>query len=396
MSEQSHIPYGMHHIEQDDIDAAIDVLENHFLTQGQKVPEFEARLAEFAGAQYAVAVNSGTSALHIACLALGVGKGDKVWTSPNTFVASANCALYCQAEVDFVDIDSDTLNISVESLAEKLRWAEKHNCLPKVVIVVHFAGLSCDMQAIDKLAKKYYFSVIEDASHAFGGQYQQQMIGCCNYSSATICSFHPVKPITTAEGGAVLTNDAKLAKRLNLFAKHGVTRDETQMSCATERLEHGDWYYQQVELGYNYRLSDLQAALGISQLKKLSHYIELRLEKAKKYHALLANHLDEYSIKLPLLSEQSAWHIYTIQIPAKQRKVVFDALRANNIGVNVHYIPVHLQPFYQQMGFKKGDFPIAEQYYQSALTLPLFPALTYQQQQKVIECLLAALKQTKP
>lgn len=375
------IPYGKHSVDQQDIDAVTDVLKHQFLTQGQQVPAFEQVLSDYCQSQYAVAVNSGTSALHIACLALGIGPGDQVWTSPNSFVASANCARYCQADVDFVDIDPVSRNMCVSALADKLRLAKQ---IPKAIVVVHFAGMSCDMQGINRLAQEYKFAVIEDASHALGGTYQGQKIGCCEYSDMTVLSFHPVKSITSAEGGAVLTNQPGLQQKLQHFARHGITRDPVQMQGETE----GDWYYQQIALGYNYRLSDLHAALGISQMGKLDSFIARRRTLALRYHQLLA----DLPLRRPLSDDNSAWHIYVIEVAAAQRKVIFDALKAKGVGVNVHYIPIHLQPYYRQLGFASGDFPVAEHYYAGALTLPLHPQLSEQQQDTVVLCLREVLQ----
>jgi UDP-4-amino-4,6-dideoxy-N-acetyl-beta-L-altrosamine transaminase len=330
-------------------------------------------------------VNSGTSGLHIACLAAGVGAGDIVWTVPNSFVASANCALYCGAKIDFVDIDPQTRNIGVNALENKLELAALQDLLPKALIVVHFAGLSCDMQAISTLTKKHGIVLIEDAAHAFGGSYQSAKIGSCQYSDMAVLSFHPVKSITTAEGGAVLTNSQLLQHKLQLFAKHGVTRDPAFMSEAS----HGPWYYQQIELGYNYRLSDLHAALGISQLKKLDGFIERRGELAQRYQTELAT----LPLKLPPIdsNSQSAWHLYMVELVKHDRKAIYQALHGKGIGVNVHYIPIHLQPYYQNLGFKSGDFQHAERFYDNALTIPLYPGMTADEQDKVISALQEVL-----
>ncbi|MCF2948137.1 UDP-4-amino-4,6-dideoxy-N-acetyl-beta-L-altrosamine transaminase [Paraglaciecola aquimarina] len=381
------LPYGKHSVDEDDVDAVIDVLRNQFLTQGAIVPQFETALCEYTHSQYAVAVNSGTSGLHIACLAAGVGQNDLVWTVPNTFVASANCALYCGAKIDFVDIDKTTRNIDLAQLAQKLLLAKQQNNLPKVLILVHFSGLSCDMQTIQKLTLKYGVLLIEDAAHALGGNYKNTKIGCCKYSDMTVLSFHPVKSITSAEGGAVLTNNQSLQQKLVLFAKHGVTRDPSQMSGDS----HGPWYYQQVELGYNYRMSDIHAALGLSQLKKIDNFISKRRELAAKYDQALA----DLPLLLPQISElqNSAWHLYMIELKTHSRKDVFQKLHEKNIGVNVHYIPIHLQPYYQNLGFKQGDFPVAETFYNHALTLPLFPDMTAQQQAQVIQALREVLEE---
>ncbi|MCC2615104.1 UDP-4-amino-4,6-dideoxy-N-acetyl-beta-L-altrosamine transaminase [Aestuariibacter halophilus] len=378
-SQLPQIPYGRHVVDEDDVAAVVDVLCNQFLTQGLQVPAFEQRLCEYTGAAHAVAVNSGTSGLHIACLAAGVGAGDTVWTVPNSFVASANAARYCGADVDFVDIDPLSRNICVAALATKLDWAKQHNAVPKVLIVVHFSGASCDMQGIRALTEPHGIVLIEDAAHALGGRYQSKPIGSCQYSDMTVLSFHPVKSITTAEGGAVLTNRPQWAEQLVLFAKHGVTRDPKHMEGESD----GDWYYQQVALGYNYRLSDIQAALGLSQMNKLDHFIQERRQLAARYDAALQN----MAVQRPLMNEGSAWHLYTIELREHDRKTVFEGLRNKGIGVNVHYIPIHLQPYYRKLGFKPGQFPHAEDYYHRAITLPLFPGLSADEQDRVIQAL---------
>jgi len=379
------IPYGKHLVDEDDIDAVVEVLRNQFLTQGAVIPQFEHALCEYTGAKYCVAVNSATSGLHVACLAAGVVTGDTVWTVPNSFVASANCALYCGASIDFVDIDPLTRNINISALDKKLHHAARQNCLPKALIVVHFSGLSCDMQSIHKLTQMYSIVLIEDAAHGLGGSYQQSKIGSCVYSDMAVLSFHPVKSITSAEGGAVLTNQSQYYEKLKLFAKHGVTKDPSQYQGES----HGPWYYQQLELGYNYRLSDVHAALGLSQLKKLDVFIRKRSEIAKRYDIELAG----LPLKLPIVESQSqsAWHLYMVELTQHDRLDVYQQLHDKGVGVNVHYIPIHLQPFYQQLGFKQGDFPLSELFYQNALTLPLFPSLTDPEQTKVIDVLHAVL-----
>ncbi len=381
------IPYGRQDVTQADVDAVIDVLRSDFLTQGPVVPRFEARIAEYCGAGHAVAVNSATSALHLACLALGVGPGDRVWTSPITFVASANCALYCGARVDFVDIDPCSYNMSVAALASKLVAAEREGTLPKVVIPVHLCGQSCDMQAIHELAGRYGFSIIEDASHAIGGSYMQSLIGDCRYSDITVFSFHPVKIITTAEGGMALTNGAELAAKMDLLRTHGITRDARRMRAH----EEGGWYYQQLALGFNYRMTELQAALGNSQLARLAQYVARRNVLADRYDALLAG--------LPVVTPRrdrdcySAFHLYVVRLPeAVSRRAVFDSMRSQGVGVNVHYIPVHLQPYYADMGFRPGDFPQAERYYAGAISLPLYPTMSEQQQDHVAAALREAVR----
>lgn len=379
------IPYGKHSINADDVDAVVDVLENHFLTQGQVVPAFERSLCDFTGASFCTAVNSGTSGLHVACLALDIGPGDCVWTSPISFVASANCALYCGATVDFVDIDPETRNMSISALELKLSVAAAHGSLPKAIVVVHFSGLSCDMQAIRALTSEYGIKVIEDAAHALGGDYLAEPIGCCRYSDICVFSFHPVKSITTAEGGAVTTNDKALAQRIALFAKHGVTRDPDLM---TET--QGAWYYQQHLLGFNYRLSDLHAALGLSQLKRLNEFVLKRRTLAAHYDQSLKG----LPIRKPLADteQQSAWHLYMIEVLNHDRASIFAKLQSAGIGVNVHYIPIHLQPFYQTLGFREGQFPNAELFYSQAITLPLYPDMTDGQQKAVVNALQDSLR----
>lgn len=383
------IPYGRQQISDADIQAVVEVLKSDYLTQGPAVPAFEKAVAAYCGADHAVAVNSATSALHLACLALDVQAGDQVWTTPITFVASANCALYCGAAVDFVDIDPDTFNISVQALQEKLHSAEQCGCLPKVVIAVHLCGLSCDMAAIFRLSQRYGFRIIEDASHAIGAKYQGQPVGNCRYSDISIFSFHPVKIITTGEGGLALTNDAGLGKRMALLRSHGITRDAEEMTHEPD----GPWYYQQIELGFNYRMTDLQAALGLSQLKRLDVFVARRHKLAAFYRQYLAD--------LPVMAQAqpvdcySALHLFVIRLQTADCKrshhEVFCRLREAGIGVNLHYIPVHLQPYYQQRGFKAGDFPQAERYYAQALSLPLYPDLTEAQQLHVIASLRASV-----
>lgn len=383
------IPYGRQEITQADIDAVVAVLRSDFLTQGPQVPRFEQAVAAYCGAGHAVAVNSATSALHIACLALGLGPGDRLWTSPITFVASANCGLYCGAQVDFVDIDPRSYNISVAALEQKLIAAEQQQALPKVLVAVHLCGQPCEMDAIRALSQRYGFRVIEDASHAIGGRYQGAPIGNCRYSDITIFSFHPVKIITTAEGGMAVTNDAGLAEKMSLLRSHGITRDPAQMTHAPD----GPWYYQQVALGFNYRMTDLQAALGVSQLERLDRYVQRRHELAQRYNQLLQplpltipwQHPDSYS----------GLHLYVVRLRRdairKTHLDVFEALRSAGIGVNLHYIPVHTQPYYQQLGFCPGDFPEAERYYAEAISLPLFATMTELQQDQVVAVLRETL-----
>ena len=384
------IPYGRQDITQADIDAVVAVLESDFLTQGPKVPEFERLLSAYSGASYAVAVNSATSALHIACLALGLGEGDYLWTTPITFVASANCGLYCGAKIDFVDIDPATYNLCPVALEKKLRVAQAQGVLPKIVVPVHLCGQPCDMQAIHALSQKYGFHIIEDASHAIGGKYKHEPIGNCRYSDITIFSFHPVKIITTAEGGMALTNNLQLFEKMNLLRSHGITRDAALM----QNEPHGSWYYEQIDLGFNYRMTELQAALGISQAARLDHYVARRHVLAERYNALLAD--------LPLVvpyqhpDSYSGLHLYVVRLQLDKIRLshrdVFEAMRAAGIAVNLHYIPVHTQPYYQNRGFLKGSFPAAEQYYAEAISLPMYPLLTEQQQDEVIAVIRKVLQ----
>jgi UDP-4-amino-4,6-dideoxy-N-acetyl-beta-L-altrosamine transaminase len=382
------IPYGKQDINQADIDSVVDVLQSDFLTQGPQVPLFEKKVSDYCNSEFGVAVNSATSALHIACLALELGKGDWLWTSPNSFVASANCGLYCGAKVDFVDIDRLTYNLSPEELEKKLIQAKQDDKLPKVVIPVHFAGQSCDMQKIHSLSKEYGFKIIEDASHAIGARYLDRPIGGCQYSDITVFSFHPVKIITTAEGGLATTNNKELSERMQLFRSHGVTRDPGLMN----KLSEGGWYYQQVELGFNYRMSELQAALGVSQMERLDEFVALRHKCQIRYDELLK----DLPITKPYqdLNSYSALHLYPIQTgnTKNTRKQIFEALHASGIGVNIHYIPIHTQPYYENLGFKKGDFPNAEAYYEGVISIPLFHAMTFEQQDQVIAALEKVLK----
>jgi len=379
------IPYGKQNINQADIDAVITVLNSDFLTQGPMAPRFERAVADHVQAQYAVAVNSATSALHLACLALDLGPGDWLWTSPNTFVASANCALYCGAKVDFVDIDPQTYNMSVEQLRSKLLQAEQLGRLPKIVVPVHFSGQSCDMAAIHKLGQQYGFRIIEDASHAIGGRYQDKMIGGCHYSDISVFSFHPVKIITSGEGGMALTNDSHLAERMGLLRSHGITRDVEKMSESAM----GPWYYEQLGLGFNYRMTDIQAALGLSQMARIGEFVQRRQEIADIYDTALAS----MPLILPFQNKDStsAFHLYVIQLDGQStgfnRKTLYECLRKAGVGVNVHYIPVHTQPYYQKIGFSAGDYPEAEYYYQHALSLPIYASLTADEQARVIEAL---------
>ncbi len=384
------IPYGRQDISDADIQAVVDVLRSDCLTQGLAVPAFEKCLYDYCGAQHAVAVNSATSALHIACLALGVGKGDSVWTTPITFVASANCALYCGAQVDFVDIDPHTYNMSVERLAEKLAEAERTGKLPKAVIPVHMSGQPCDMAGIHALSRQYGFKIIEDASHAIGGRYEDEIIGNCRYSDITIFSFHPVKIITAGEGGMALTNDSYLARRMRLLRSHGITSDASDMQS---RPPEEIWNYQQIDLGFNYRMTDIHAALGLSQMRRLDEFVAKRHVIAKRYDQLLSD--------LPVITpfqhgdSYSSFHLYLIRLKSAEtsraQKEVFDALRAAGILVNLHYIPVYRQPYFDRLGFARGYCPQAEQYYTETVSLPMYPGLTPAQQDRVITVLRESL-----
>lgn len=368
------IPYGRQEITPADIDAVVAILKSDFLTQGPAVPLFETAVAQHVGAAHGVAVSSATSALHLACLALGLGPGDWLWTTPITFVASANCALYCGAQVDFVDIDPRTYNLCPKALELKLVKAEREGRLPKIVVPVHLCGQSCDMVAIHALAQRYGFSIIEDASHAIGGKYKGGYVGSGRYSDITVFSFHPVKIITTGEGGMALTNDSELAERMSLLRSHGITRDPARMTGAVD----GPWYYQQTALGFNYRITDLQAALGLSQLTRLDGYVQRRQSIAAYYSKRFSN--------LPIITPwqhqdaYSSFHLYVIRLRpeelTKSRVEVFQELRQRGLGVNVHYIPVHTQPYYQSMGFGPGYCPMAEHYYDTAISLPIFPMMT--------------------
>lgn len=382
------IPYGRQDIRDEDIAAVAAVLRSDWLTQGPAVPRFEAAVAGLCGAVHAVAANSATSSLHLACLALGLQAGDRLWTTPNTFVASANCGRYCGAAVDFVDIDRVSLNLDPAALAAKLERAAQTGCLPKIVVAVDFAGESCDMAAIAALAGQYGFRVIEDASHAIGGRYQGRRIGDGRHADITVFSFHPVKIITTGEGGMALCNDAALAERMACLRSHGIRRD-----AATQAAE-GPWYYEQTELGFNYRMTDMQAALGLAQLARLDDYVAARRRLADRYDRLLAG----LPVQTPRRAAQtdSAWHLYVIRLDdavlaGPGRRAVFERLRAAGIGVNVHYIPVHLQPDYRRLGFAAGDYPVAEDYYARAITLPLYPGLSDAEQERVVGELRAAL-----
>ncbi len=377
------IPYGRQDISQEDIDAVVDVLRSDFLTQGPVVPAFEKVVAGYCGTDYAVAVNSATSALHIACLALGVGRGDIVWTSPITFVASANCALYCGATVDFVDIDSRTYNLSVERLAEKLNEAKQTGTLPKVVIPVHLCGQSCDMVSIHSLGQKYGFKIIEDASHAIGGHYNNEPVGNCRFSDITVFSFHPVKIITTGEGGMALTNDEQLAKHMRLLRSHGITSNSADMH---PRLQKEIWNYQQIDLGFNYRMTDIHAALGLSQMHRLDEFVAKRQTIARRYDTMLS----DLPVVIPWQhpDSNSSYHLYPIRIKPNERnktqRQVYEALQSANINVNLHYIPVYRQPYYEVFGFRSGYCPESELYHREILSIPIYPTLTETDQSKVM------------
>ena len=366
MELESNIPYGKQDITEEDIDAVVSVLRSNYITQGPEVPRFEQKICKYTGSKYAIAVNSCTSALHIACVALGLGKGDILWTSPITFVASANCALYCGASVDFVDVDPDTALMSVDDLELKLKHAEKLNKLPKIVIPVHFAGQPCDMRKIHLLGKKYGFYIIEDAAHAIGATYENEPVGSCKYSDITVFSFHPVKIITTGEGGSAVTNSELLAKKMSLLRSHGITKEQNEINLKLR----SPWSYEQLELGYNYRLSDINAVLGSSQLNKINQYIQRRTEIAEWYD----KKFDSVGIdKLKQLdNRKSSHHLYVIKVPKNKREYVYTSLKKEGIGVNVHYIPLYKQPFYNMQKTLTG----AEKYYSSCITIPIYPSMS--------------------
>jgi UDP-4-amino-4,6-dideoxy-N-acetyl-beta-L-altrosamine transaminase len=378
------IPYARQDVLNEDIVEVKKVLRSDFLTQGPAVPKFEKSVAAYCGASYAIAVNSATSALHISCLALGLSPGDYLWTTPNTFVASANCARYCGAEIDFIDIDEKTYNMSVDLLAEKLRIAEKFGKLPKIIVPVHFAGQPCNMQEIYKLSKLYGFKIIEDASHAIGASYNKIKVGSGTHSDITVFSFHPVKIITSAEGGMALTNNKNIKEKLLKLRNHGITNDSKKMK---KRSKSEIWNYQQVELGFNYRMNDIQAALGCNQLKRLDFYIERRHKIAKHYNSKLK----QLPIILPWQANEnySSYHLYPIVIESnsnvKTQKQIYNKLRKNNIGVNLHYIPVHRHPYYENLGFKKDDFPKAEKFHQNAISIPIYPTLKNKNLEYIVE-----------
>ena len=383
------IPYGRQSIDDDDIKSVINVLKSDFLTQGPKVPMFETSTASYCGSKFAVAFNSATSALHSACLALDLKKDDIVWTSPISFVASSNCALYCQAKIDFVDINLDTYNICIDKLREKLTSAKKENKLPKILIPVHLCGQSCDMKEIKKLSEIYGFKVIEDASHALGSKYFKNYVGNCSYSDITIFSFHPVKIITSGEGGMATTNSLEISNKLNLFRSHGITKDKNNFLIKDKE----DWYYEQHLLGFNYRMNDIEASLGISQLKRINKFINERNNIAKIYNQAFK----DLPFKTPsvLNHNLSSFHLYVLLIEEEvfnKRDDLFRFLREKNILVNLHYYPIHLQPYYQNLGFKFGDFPLAEDYSKRAISLPIYPDLQKDEQEFVINTIYSFFK----
>ena len=385
------IYYGRQDINEADIQAVESVLRSDFLTQGPAIERFDRRVADYCGAKYAVAVCNATAALHIACLAAGLGKGDVLWTSPITFVASANCALYCGGDVDFVDIDAKTYNMSADLLEEKLRMAKTEGKLPKMVIPVHLAGQSCDMRRIRALADEYGFAITEDASHAVGADYLDTKVGSCVFSDMTVFSFHPVKIVTTGEGGMVLTNDTALYEKLRLYRSHGITRDPKYMTHESD----GPWYYQQIALGFNYRMTDMQAALGCSQMDRLDEFVARRRALAARYDTLLQG----LPVVTPYVMTEArpSWHIYIIRIHHEQigktKQQVFEEMKKRGIALNLHYIPVHRQPYYEKLGFYRGDFLQSEKYYEEAFTLPLFYELTDEQQNYIVESLRNVLQQ---
>ena len=385
------IPYGRQEVTDDDILQVKRVLRSNFLTQGPVVPKFEKAVTEYCGVDYGVAVNSATSALHIACLALNLGPGDWLWTSANTFVASANCALYCGANIDFIDIDPKTYNMCITSLSNKLSKAEKLGKLPKIIIPVHFAGQPCDMLKIQNLSKKYGFKIIEDASHAIGSSFNKVKTGSCKYSDITIFSFHPVKIITTGEGGIALTKNKKLSNKMKRLRSHGITRDKKMMKA---RPKNEIWNYQQIELGFNYRITDLQASLGLNQLKRLNKYVRIRHEIAKQYN----NKLKDLAVELPFQFPKSfsSYHLYPIRVrknlTGPSQKKDYISLHEKKIYANIIYIPVHRHPFYENLGFKKNDFPEAEKFYKEVICLPMYPSLSQNQQNTVINSIKSIFK----
>ena len=384
------IPYGKQSISKSDIEAVKKVLKSDFITQGPKVPEFEKIVKNFVGSKYAFAMNSATSSLHIACLAIGLKKGDFLWTSSNSFVASANCGIYCGAKIDFVDIDPNSYNMDMKLLKEKLEIAKKNKKLPKVVIPVHMAGQSCDMKTMRALSKQYGFKIIEDASHGIGSKYNDKYVGGCQYSDITVFSFHPVKIITTGEGGVATTNNRALAKKIDILRTHGITKNKKDMINPS----HGPWYFEQLELGFNYRMTDIHASLGINQMKSLKKFVTKRNSLARNYNNLLK----ALPLSTPEQSENtlSSFHLYIVRIDLKKLKnkknKIFNLLRKKGIGVNVHYIPIHYHPFYQNLKFKKGYLPETEKYYEEALSLPIYPDLSFKDQKYIVNSLEEVLK----
>ena len=366
------IPYSRQTLDKKDQNAVLKTLKSNFLTQGPLINKFEKKISKTVGAKFAAVVNSATSALHVSCMALGFQKNDILWTAPNTFVASSNCALHLGGKVDFVDIDYDTGNMCVEKLERKLFYSKKKNLLPKIVVPVHFSGNPTQQDHIYKLSKKYKFKIIEDASHSLGAKYKNEQVGSCKWSDITVFSFHPVKIITTFEGGAALTNSIKIYKNLKLFSNHGITKNFKDFSFKNK----GNWYYEQKLLGLNYRMTDVAASLGLSQIKKLKKFVKLRNLIAKKYEKLLDN---EYLILIKIKKNvQSSFHLYVIKVKNKYlstHKKLFNYLRKNRVNVNLHYIPVHLHPYYRKMGFKTGDFLNSEKHAKSAISIPIYPKL---------------------
>ena len=389
-SKDSYLPYGRQKITDEDINAVLNILKSKFLTQGPAVPEFEREVASKVKARHGVAVNSATSALHIGCLALGVRPGKRLWTSPISFVASANCGRYCSAEIDFVDIDPSTALMSVGELEKKLKKAESDGKLPDVLIPVHLCGSSCDMKAIGELGKKYGFEIIEDASHAIGANYQDEPVGTCQYSSISVFSFHPVKIITTGEGGLATTNDERLAERMRKLRSHGITKNTKEFELEMQ----GPWSYEQQELGFNYRMTDIQAALGLSQLKRLEKIVEER-QRQFKYYQLLLRNLPVRLLKIPK-DAYSSVHLAVIRLEVRNQEIhlkLFEKLRTSGIGVQLHYSPIHLQPYYRKLGFKEGDYPAAESYAKDAMSLPLYPGLSRENQERVAKTIETTLRE---
>lgn len=387
MSISTMIPYGKQALDSDDIQAVVETLQSSYLTQGPQVSNFEKALANFVQAKYATATSSATAALHVACMSLGLTEKDLGWTVPLTFTASANAIRYCGANIDFVDIDPLTGCISVKALSEKIKQAVLNDSLPKVLIVVHYSGISCDMEAISNLCRPYNISIIEDASHAIGGSYQGKPVGCCAYSECTIFSFHPVKIITSGEGGMITSNNQVFANQCRLLCSHGITKDSKKM---TKELAE-PWYYEQQHLGFNYRMSDIHAALGLSQLKKITTFIEARTQQAQNYINAFA-HLPVQLLQVPS-NAQSSWHLFVLRIKDEakiNRKQLYQSLIESEIGCQVHYIPVHSQPYYQALGFAWGDYPIAEQFYDTCLSIPIFPDL--KEQNRIIKKIINILE----